>query len=680
MRTGSQNWRRCLWSIAQAVGLLTVFYCYVLWRVRPELFYQQKPDVFLFDSYFAATYLERPGGPVEYASAFLSPLFAFAWLGALTLTLLAAYICLATRQLLAALAAPRKPESPAGGDNPAQVVFLIPALLILMVMGRYNHPVSLGVGLCMVLGLTGVYVRIGHGQWARRLRLCSDRGGPESQPPLCAAGGWVRFAAFLILSALAYYAAAGLYVVFALLCGIFEWRIRHHRWLGAWCVLSAVVVPMVAGVWLWDLSRQEAYRGILLPTERYWLAVPSSALVSLAIRGVLLLFFPVAALWAAWCRRPAGSPVACPEASPRRCFAGAWLSRAAVYGPGGTCYGLRPALQWAVLIVLGIAADVLLFDVSTKDSLLVAYSAERQQWADVLTSARRLPPSDAWNVFQVNRALYHRGELLERMFAHPQVADAVPTLTLQFPSLTVTAQRAPLECGDILFDLGRINESEHMAYEALELFGERPHTLQRLVYLHAIQGEPDAARRFLAVLERSPWHRRWAQDLLRQLDADPTLASDPVIASRRALMVERDFTGKLDLETMLGQLLERNPRNRMACEYLMAYYLLTRQVDKMVANLHRFDVFDQARLPRYCEEAILIHLDTVGPQAIDLRGRQIHPETRRRGGEFVQAVGRWEGNPSAAFAALHHDFGDSYFFFYVFGYNDFRLAPARPSR
>lgn len=660
--------------------MLTVFYCYVLWRVRPELFYQQKPDVFLFDSQFAATYLERPGGPVEYVSAFLSPLFAFAWLGALTVTVLAACICLATRQLLAALAALRKPESPAGGDNPFGVAFLIPALLSLMVLGRYNHPLSLGVGLGTVLGLAGIYVRIGHGHGARRLGLCSDRGGPESQPPLCAAGGWVRFAAFLMLSALAYYAAAGLYVVFAVLCGVFEWRIHHRRSLAACCALSAVVVPMAAGAGLWGLRIQDAFRGILLPTERYWLAVPSSALISQALRAALLLFFPLAALAGAWWGHSAGSPLQRPGASLRRRAVLGWLSRAAGREPGAPSSRLRWAVPSALLIVLGIAADRLLFDVATKYSLLVAYSAERERWAEVLAYARRLPPSDAWNVFQVNRALYHRGELLERMFAYPQVADAVPTLTLQFASLTVTAQRAPLECGDILFDLGRINESEHMAYEALELFGERPHTLQRLVDLHAIKGEPDAARRFLAVLECSPWHRRWAQDLLRQLDADPTLASDPVIASRRALMVERDFTGKLDLETMLGQLLERNPRNRMACEYLMAYYLLTRQVDKVVANLHRFDAFGQGRLPRYCEEAILIHLDTVGPQAIDLGGRQIRPETRRRGGEFVQAVGRWEGNPSAAFAALHHDFGDSYFFFYVFGYNDFRLAPARPSR
>jgi hypothetical protein len=656
MQSLSRNWRRCLWFVAQVVGLFAVFYFYVLLRVRPELFYQQDPAVFLFDSAFLAGFVDQPGGLVEYASAFLSPLFAFGWLGALVVTSLAAVICLATRQFVAAIAG-------TGG----WAVWLIPALLILMVLGQYNHPVSLCVGLCAVLGSASAYVRIGQGRSA------------------------VRLTAFVIASALAYYAAAGLYVVFAVLCGIFEWRIHRHRWLGAWCALSAVAVPMAAGVWLCDLSIAEAYRGLLLPPARYWLAMPSSALVSQAIRAALLLFFPVAALTVAWRRRPSGSPVVCPGGLPRwRRYAVAWLSGAVGHGSGDPCYVrhgsgdpcyvLRLAAQSAALIVLGVAADVLLFDVSTKYSLLVAYSAERQQWADVRTYARRLPPSDVWNVFQVNRALYHRGELLERMFAYPQVSDAVPTLTLQFESLTATAQRVPLECGDILFDLGRVNESEHMAYEALELFGERPHTLQRLVYLHAIKGEPDAARRFLAVLERSLLHRGWARDCLRRLDADPTLSGLPAVASRRELMVERDFTGKLDLETMLGQLLDRNPRNRMAFEYLMAYYLLTRRIDKMVANLHRLDDFDQARLPRHCEEALVIHLQDTGSQTIDLGGRQISPETRRRSGEFVQAIGRFQGNASAAFTALHHDFGDSYFFFYVFGRNDLQSAQARPSR
>ncbi len=73
-------------------------------------------------------------------------------------------------------------------------------------------------------------------------------------------------------------------------------------------------------------------------------------------------------------------------------------------------------------------------------------------------------------------------------------------------------------------------------------------------------------------------HGRWAFQCRRQLDADPELCDVPVIASRRELMVVGDsIDNTKHAERMLQGLLERNPRNRMAFEYLMAHYLLTRQ-------------------------------------------------------------------------------------------------------
>jgi hypothetical protein len=625
--------------VAHVVALFAVFYAYVLLRVRPELFYQQQPDVFLFDTYFFAGFVRQPGGLVEYASAFLSPLFAFGWMGSLVVTLLATLICLATRQYVAAITG-------AGG----RFVFLIPALLILMVLGRYSHPVTLCVGLCVVLVFANVYVRMGKGH------------------------PFVRLAAFLIASVLAYYVAAGMYVIFAFLCGIFEWRVNRNRSLGVFCVLCAGVVPSVVGTWLCDMGIRETYRGLALPAARYWLAVPSSALVTMSTRVALFLFFPVVAVAAALCRRPAALRTFTPETTGQP----ETLEETDRKGAPPTSMR-RLAVQTAVLIVVGLGADIALFDSPTKYSLLVAHSAERQKWADVLTHARHLPPSDVWNVFHVNRALYHRGELLDRMFDYPQSINT-PTLTLWFENLTMTAQRAPLDCSDVLFDLGRINESEHMAYEALEKYGERPHTLKRLIYINVIKGEPEAARRFLALLDCSLLHRQWARHCRRQLDADPTLSGVPVIASRRELMMLDDHVGSLDLETMLEQLLERNPRNRMAFEYLMAHYLLTRQLEKMVANLHRFEEFDCARLPRHCEEAFVVYLATGGSQDVDLGGYQIHPETRRRYGDFIRALGRFQGNARAAFIALHHDFGDSYFFSHTFGHNDLQFILSRPSR
>ena len=628
--------RRVFLFVARFIGSFAVFYAYVLLRIHPELFYLQDPRVFLFDCDFFVGFMDRPGGLVEYASAFLSPLFAYGWLGALVITLLAALICLATRQFLAAVAG-------VGG----RVVFLIPAVLILTVLGQYCHPVMLCVGLCVALVFANIYVRIGGSRVA------------------------VRLTVFAIASVPVYYVAAGLYSVFACLCGFFEMGVKRHLGLGGLYVLCAAVVPIAASAWPFDLSVSEAYRGLLLPEEHHWLGIPSSVPTAITMQTGLLLFFLVTPTVAAWRRRRTGRPVDvdAPEAPiPREPPVEA------------ACASDRPvpevrfAVRSVALLVLVVVADAVSFDFPKRCLLEIEYGAEQRRWGDVLSHARRLPPTDERGfdpriVAHVNRALYFRGELLDRMFAYPQ-ALSTPSLALVYESATTMARLTPWQCSEILFDLGRINESDHMAYEALEILGNRPSILKRLVYTHVIKGEPEAASRFLALMERSMLHGQWARRLRRQLDADPTLSGVTVVTSRRELMVVRDSIDDVErLETMLEGLLERNPRNRMAFEYLMAHYLLTRQLEKLAANLHRFDDFDYPRLPRHCEEALVIYLASAGSRDLDLGGREIDEEMLRRFDEFLRTGGQFQDNASAAFAALHGNFGDGYFLCYVFGHN-----------
>lgn len=646
MKHASQNrWRRFLLLVALLVGVFALFHVYVWLRIRPELFYLQKPIVFLFDSDFFVGFLDRPGGLVEYASAFLSPLFACGWLGALVVTLLAMLICLATRQLLGAVAG-------VGG----RVLFLVPTLLILMMLGQYCHPVELCVGLCVALLFANIHVRIG----GRHVAL--------------------RLTAFAIASVLVYYVAAGLYLVFACLCGLFELGVKRRLGLGVLCLLCAPVVPMAASAWPFDLSLSQAYRGLCLPEKHHWLGIPSSVPMALTIQTGFLLFFLVAPMIAVWRRRRTGTPVDRHEAP----ICGEPAVEAARMS-NRLLPGVRLAVPFVALLVLGVVGDAVSFDFPKKCLLEIEYGAEQQRWVDVLAHARRLPPSDMRALdpriaSQVNRALYFRGGLLDRMFAYPQ-GLSTPSLALVYESATKMAGLTPWQCSEILFHLGRVNESHHMAYEALEFCGDRPSILKRLAYTHVIKGEPEAARRFLALLERSMLHGQWARRLRRELDADPTLSGVTVVASRRQLMVTRDSIHDVaSLERMLEGLLERNPRNQMAFEYLMAHYLLTRQLDKLAANLHRLDDFDYPRIPRYCEEGLVIYLASTGTEDFDLGGREIRSETWHRFDEFMRIERQSGGNASAAFAALHPDFGDSYLFCYVFGHNSPALEQSRPSR
>ncbi|MHC4404905.1 MAG: DUF6057 family protein [Planctomycetota bacterium] len=625
-------WQHLLFG-TQFLALLAVFYLYVLLRIQPHLLYHQDPVVFLVDADFFFGFLARPGGIVDYLSAFLSTTLAINWLGSLVITALATLICLATRQIFNTMAGVK-----------VRVLWLVPALLILTLLGQYVHLIELCTGLAVALSLAAVYLLLGD---------CHNA---------------VRLVAFLVLSVIVYFLTAGLYLVFACLCGIYELGVKRHLPLGALGMLCVAMVPLAGARWF-DLSFRDACGG-LTTVYKHWLALPSSVPFALTIRIGLLLFFPVVSGVLAWRQRFTSPVPDCGNAEGKR-------SASSDRGSNRRWASVRWAFPSAMFVAILIAADFLRFDFPTKCLWQMVCSAEARQWDDVLACYERLPPSDSRGLdvrtkYHVNRALYYTGDLPGRMFSYPHFLNE-PTLALVRGSIASMAQTTPRQCSEILFDLGRINESEQMAHEALEFFGDRRSILKRLVYINVIKGRPEAARRFLAVLECSLLHGSWARRLRRRLDRDPSLSDVPEIASRRDSMVKRDSLNELeDLESMLLGLLERNPRNRMAFEYLMAHYLLTRQVDKLVANLQRLDDFEYPCMPRHYEEALIVHLhlQSDGSQAIGFDKWKVRQEAWQLYAAFIEALQPFsKDNVDEAYKALHGEFGDSYFFFYLFGTN-----------
>ena len=111
----------------------------------------------------------------------------------------------------------------------------------------------------------------------------------------------------------------------------------------------------------------------------------------------------------------------------------------------------------------------------------------------------------------------------------------------------------------------------------------------------------------------------------------------------------------------------------MAFEYLMAWYLLTGQLDKFIENLDRLDDFDYSEIPRHYEEAILIY-EVLTDSKVDLKGRQICNKTYQRARDFSSISNKFRGrNEVTAMRATAPYFGDTYFFYYNFG----RLTIAR---
>jgi hypothetical protein len=241
------------------------------------------------------------------------------------------------------------------------------------------------------------------------------------------------------------------------------------------------------------------------------------------------------------------------------------------------------------------------------------------------------------------------------MFSYPQ---SVPAL------LMGTDEPMSWQWAAIWLDAGFVNAAEHNLAQAQETLGEQPAILQQLALIHMAKGNIGTARIYLKALARTLSLHEWAAKYLIDLEHDPELPQDAQIQWLRstmpktAVLIGQNATGDWFLE-----LLNRNPKNRPAFEYLMALCLMAARPDKVVENIHRLNDFDYARpyLPEHYAEAVVAFMAGGKGLNPDLHGWQIREETRQRFRSCMEIARRHKDDRPAMTSELRQKFPGSYF-------------------
>jgi hypothetical protein len=189
--------------------------------------------------------------------------------------------------------------------------------------------------------------------------------------------------------------------------------------------------------------------------------------------------------------------------------------------------------------------------------------------------------------------------------------------------------------------------------------------IAKLAMINVAKGQPEVARAFLNNMTCDPVYGAWARRMLGRLEADPGLSDNAEVQRLRDCRVTEDRNASMPLEGMLTQLLESRPDNRMAYEYLMAYYLLTRNLGKFMVHVGRVADMGYAELPVHYEEALLLY-GALAMKDVGLPGYEIRPETADRLKEFLTAVDAYGEDRVGARRALAARYHDSYEFYYYF--------------
>lgn len=610
--------------IVRDLLFFTLFYLYLWLVVEPHLIFHGSDRITNFPSFYSTwgfftSHASRPGGLVEYLSAFLSQLFCFSWLGAIVITMQAWAFRLSTACLLKAMHLKR-----------LHVIAYAPAVLLLVMYGQYTYFFPTTMALLCALALACVYLHLALKRTPGMAATC-----------------------FVALSLICYYAAGAAVSLFALTCAIPELSFPGRRRLAVLYALVAGALPYVFGVKIFGADLGNAYSD-LLPIS--WKLLHFAARRRGAeIVYVLYLLAPGIAT--------VGGIVSALSTRERRGGKVKDVRKAKGARTIPSRCAESPIWRWtaqtiALVAVSGMVAYASL-DRTQRTHFAVDYYAYHEMWPKVLIEGRN-GRDDPFVMHAVNRALYHTGQLGDSMFAWPQKPGY---LFLAGPDY----QWVYWQNFAVHLELGFINFAENALMECLAAMGDRPMLLQQLAMINMVKGNRDTARIYLHTLGGTLFHRGWARHYLRLLEGDPALETDEDVQRLRRVAMEEDYpTLGLSQEGMLSCLLEKNGENRMAFEYLMAWYLTNRQLTRFTKHLESLHGLGYQTLPRHYEEAILVYTATART-TIQLRGYEPKPEVRGRIERFLRTLQNHGGDKQAAFPELARDHGDTYAFYNMFG-------------
>ena len=214
------------------------------------------------------------------------------------------------------------------------------------------------------------------------------------------------------------------------------------------------------------------------------------------------------------------------------------------------------------------------------------FMACHQQWNRILATATAEKPNNQIGVTVQNLALAMHGMLADHLFDYNQngIAGLLPDVQSDATS--------PMPTAEAFYQLGMIHVAQRTVFEAQEAildFQKSARCYKRLAQTNLIVGSYEVARKYLTALQKTLFYREWANETLPLLGNEKAIAKHPEYGRLRQMAYDEDFYFSDHVTPeMLESLFYSNTDNRLAYEYLKAYYMLTSDRDGYAKLLLHF--------------------------------------------------------------------------------------------
>ncbi len=341
------------------------------------------------------------------------------------------------------------------------------------------------------------------------------------------------------------------YIIFVILSLFIEWKRKdkethtHLYLLSASSVLFAIGCPLVAK-WLmpqFPLARH------LLAGEYYRFVNHFDPAILYVL--VATAFIPILFRWLPGTGRPQ---------------TGRWIGIVQViFLVALTGWGLTYVANW------------------TKEELMgYDYYTRTQRWNNIIAQANRKAPNHPMTVSMLNLALGKKDYLPEYIFYYYQngAEGLIPSYSADYLISLLT--------GEVYYHLGLVNSAQRYAFEGMETIPDHQksvRSIKRLAETNLINGQYTLAAKYLHLLQHTIYYKDWANETLACLGNEDKINTHPEWGQLRANRLRNDSVFAVESnEPLLRSAIQQNPANRMASQYLLALYLLKKELPQFASQ------------------------------------------------------------------------------------------------
>ncbi len=296
------------------------------------------------------------------------------------------------------------------------------------------------------------------------------------------------------------------------------------------------------------------------------------------------------------------------------------------------------------------------------------YLVRMNRWNDVIKYAEKKPPRNNLSLAMLDLSLAKTGTMGDRMFNFEQ--NGIDGLFLHFAKEYV----APMMGSEIFYQLGLINASQEYSFESTETtpaLNKTVRSVKRLAETNLINGHYEVARKYLKLLDKTIFYRKWAHKTEKYLYNEDLINSDPDWGDKRKMLIKKDFFFKVEnMEGALNMLLKENPRNNMAYQYLMAFYLINKDLGNFMNRVPMMNDLGYTRIPVGYQEAIMYVIGLTTDNPLKNVPYQISNDTKLR----MQAYANIYTSRKDAQEILRKSYSGTYWYYFHYKKIEIRKA------